>query len=349
MKKTGGGPAGFPRIVVKAPNWIGDAVLSSALFHEMRRFWPKSHVVVFARKKVLPVMRRLPGVDAVMEEEPGNLVRLSREVRAGRFDIAVSLSSSDIPALAFWLARVPMRIGFKGGLKGFFFSDAVEPPSRCVHQVFHYLKLGEPLGIGIPGNPSLAIRVTRTDRAEAAAFLRRRGVRTGARLVAFAPGASYGPAKRWFTSSWAVVGDAMQLKHRATVVIVGGREERPAALEVGRLMARPAVDATGALSLQGTSGLLSMCRAFLSNDSGLMHLGAAVGVPTLGLFGSSNPSWTAPFGRGNRVIWGLVECAPCYLRKCLPKRNYACLHAIKAQEVCDVLAGLAGFEPVRKF
>src|SRR6185503_5024189 len=125
---------------------------------------------------------------------------------------------------------------------------------------------------------------------------------------------------------------------REAVVLVGGREEAGPAVGIAAMCGREVVNAAGALSLGGTAALLARARAFVSNDSGLMHVGAAVGTRTIGLFGSSNPAWTAPFHPRSRALWGRVACSPCFRRTCLPGRGYACQAALTVDAVFAALA-----------
>jgi heptosyltransferase-2 len=246
--------------------------------------------------------------------------------------MAFNLTSSHRVASAMALARIPVRTGFAGGGRGMFMTSPVSPLARSRHQSVNYLSLA---GGGGKAEP---VRWTATagDRAEAGAFLRKAGLK--GRMVAFAPGAAYGPAKRWPDGSWAALADTLELEHGLGVVVVGGAAERSRAGAIAALTARKPVDATGCLSLGGTAALISRCAGFVSNDSGLMHVGATTGVPTVGIFGSSDPAWTAPHGRRCKALSRPVPCAPCFRRTCLPGRGYACLRAVQPASVISALS-----------
>jgi len=327
----------FPRIVVKAPNWIGDAVLAGPLLAALRVHWPGAHLGVLARPKVRPVIERGVRVDEIEDEPEHAPLALARLLKGGDWDLAFTLSSSLGVAFALAAARIPARVGFAGGGRHFFLTEPVPEPPRSVHQIEHYLLLGMAAGVDLPRAAELVWHSTRKDEAEAARFLRAHGGRREA-LVAFAPGASFGPAKRWFADSWAGLGDRLALDRGIRPVIVGGPAERGEAGRICGLMARAPVNATGLLSLGGTAALLRRCRAFVSNDSGLMHVGVAAGVPTIGLFGSSNPHWTGPRGERHEALWGNVPCSPCYRRTCVPGRDYACLKALSVGQVAAAVS-----------
>lgn len=330
----------FPRILVKAPNWLGDAVMSGPFLRAIRGHWNRGHLAVMARSKVRPVYERMEGIDEIIDE-PGGAWGISRRLKAGNFDLAFTLSSSHRAAAGMALAGIPSRVGFSGGGRGLFLTRTIPPMPRSIHVSRHYIALGSLEGVPVPKVVSTSWKVLPRDLAEARKFRRRAGIKSGGGMVAFAPGAAYGPAKRWMDGSWARLADLLALNSGVRIVVVGGRDEAERASAIGRLTAEPVIDATGRLSIAGTAALLSMCRGFVSNDSGLMHLGGAVGVPTLGLFGSSNPNWTAPLGRKTGFIFERVPCAPCYRRTCLPGRDYACLKAITPRAVYKALSGMA--------
>ena len=322
----------FPRILVKAPNWIGDAVLATPLLAALRAHWPDAHLGVLARAKIRPVIERGPAVDEIVDEPEGSPLRFARLLREGTWDLAISCSSSLRVAVAFGAARIPVRIGFAGGGRHLFLTEPVPPPPRSTHQIEHYLLLGMAAGLDAPGVRDLVWQTRPEDDAEVDRFLRI-SAEGGDRFVAFAPGASYGPAKRWFPRRWAALGDRLALENGVRAVLVGGPEEQAASLGIAAIMARPPVNASGLLSRGGTAALLKRCRAFVSNDSGLMHVGVAVGVPTIGLFGSSNPHWTGPRGGRHEALWGNVSCSPCYRRACVRGRDYGCLDALTVDRV----------------
>jgi heptosyltransferase-2 len=327
----------FPRVLVKLPNWIGDAVMAGPLVAALKAHFAGSHLALLARDRVRAVAERLPGADEVISEPPGPF-RLSRLLRDGDWDLAISCSSTLRAPLAFAVAGIPVRVGFSGGGRDALLTLKVPPLPRSVHQVSHYLALASAAGVPRPVSPRLAWSPKRGDAAEAGRFLSLFRP-AGGPLVAMAPGASFGPAKRWFPGRFAVLSDRLVLEHGMRTVLVGGPEERPIAERIASLCARRPLDACGRLSLGGTAALLKRCAAFVSNDSGLLHVGAAVGVRTVGLFGSSNPHWTGPFSPRGAALWGRVQCSPCYRRTCLPGRRYACLDSLSVDRVAAEVVG----------
>ena len=330
----------FPRILVKAPNWLGDAVMAGPFINALRNHWKGGYLAVMTRDKVRPVIERIEGIDEIIEER-STPWGIASSLDGGDYDLFFSLSSSIRPILAAALARIPERVGFSGGGRGVFLTRKIPPMPRSIHVSRHYLSLAALEGVPMPRQVATSWKVLPADLREAKRFLSRSGINTKEKLVAFAPGAAFGPAKRWFDSHWAELADQLEFNRGARIVIVGGREERARVEGIGRLTARKPIDSTDRLSIAGTAALLSLCRGFVSNDSGLMHIGGAVGVPTLGLFGSSNPHWTAPLGCRTNFLYERVSCSPCYRRTCLPGRDYACLRALTPSMVFKGIVSLA--------
>jgi len=329
----------FPRILIRAPNWIGDAVMAGPFLAAVKAGWPRAEVTVMARPRILEVVGRIGAPDSLVAEVSRSPFRLSRMMAAGGYDMAFTLTSSLAVVAALAMARIPVRVGFRGGGRGAFLTRAVAPLPRSSHQIDNYLSLAGAGGVTQGASPRWS--PTRKDREETAFFLRKSGSPARQSLVALAPGAAYGPAKRWPTARWAALVDLLTLRDCRGVVIVGGAGEREQAEAIAAQAAIKPVDATGRLSLGGTAALLARCTGFVSNDSGLMHVGAATGVPTVGVFGSTSGAWTGPRGLRCAVVARPVPCAPCYRRACLPGRGYACLKGISPEAVHAALARLS--------
>jgi len=309
----------------------------------VRSGWPKAHVTVMARPHVLEVVRRTASPDSLIADISRSPFGLARVMAAGGYDLAFTLTSSLKVAAAMALARIPVRVGFRGGWRAPFLTRAVVPLPRSEHQADNYLSLAG--RAGVPRGGPIKWNGARKDREEVAQFLRKAGTAGRKPLVALAPGAAYGPAKRWPIPAWAALADILSLGDGMGTVLVGGEGEREQAGAITALSAVKPLDATGRLSLGGTAALLGRCAGFVSNDSGLMHVGVATGVPTVGIFGSSNPSWTGPRGLRCVAVARPVPCAPCYRRTCLPGRGYACLKGITPEEVRSALLRASRIRP----
>jgi heptosyltransferase-2 len=298
------------RLLVRAPNWVGDVVLSLPALRDLRRAFASARLEVLARSWVAGIYRAVPEVDAVLESGGA-----STDVSAvrGRFDLAVLLPNSFAAALTAWRAGVPERWGYATDGRGGLLTRRCRVPSsvRGRSQVYYYRAMLEGLGLATEGPPDASLRCPDEWAARGRALLADEGPWIGVH-----PGAFYGSAKRWLKERFAVAADLVARRTGARVAIVGGAAERPLAEEVAADLEAPVRVLCGQTTLDELVGVLSRLRLLLSNDSGPMHLGAALGVPVVAVFGSTDWRETAPFSPIARVVREETSCAPCRLREC---------------------------------
>jgi len=323
------------RILLVAPNWLGDAVMALPAMADVRRAYPSSGLTIAARASVADVFKMVPFVDGVTRPE-----------QAQDADLAILFPNSFRSAWLVKKARVPERWGYRADLRASLLTRSVRRPSGSMHQGAYYQHLTRELGIDSgPLEPALA--VSDEQREAARAFLVERGWDPSRPLVVFAPGAAYGTAKRWMPE---YVGDlATQLirQRAATCVLVGSSKDRPTTTQVVRAVGADAVthviDATGATSIELLAGILAVSQGCVSNDSGAMHMAAALGVPLVAPFGPTNEFETAPLtreGRASRVVTHPVWCRPCMLREC--PIDHRCMKGITPDRVFAALDEVSG-------
>ena len=317
------------RLVVLAPNWLGDAIMALPLLADLRRSWTATTIIVAARPAVAPLFSMVPGVDEI--------VTLDRASEAQRLagahaDAALLLPNSFASA---WLTRkagIRERWGFARDLRGGLLTRAVRRPRTYGHQVEYYQALGR--AIGVENGPPLAtIHITATAQASAAALLREHGVDDGQAFVVLAPGAAYGRAKQWPPSHFASLGRRL-LADGLRVVLIGAVADRAACDDVSR--EATTINLAARTDLPTLAGVLTRARAVVSNDSGAMHLAAACGVPVTAIFGPTNDRRTSPLraselSRVPVVIATDVWCRPCMLREC--PIDHRCMTRISAEQV----------------
>lgn len=327
--------------LVVAPQWIGDAVMTEPL---LRRLHARGErITVGALPWVAPVYRAMPQVDEVIEFpfHHGGLQwrerkRLAREIE-GRFDVAYILPNSLKSALLPFLASIPKRVGYLGEARVGLLTHRLKNPKGKPPMVAFYSALsGE--GEVERDRPKLALVQEKVDAALKGQGLSRRG------YFVFAPGAEYGPAKRWPAIHFAELAKQLDLP----VVLLGSAKEAPLCAEIAHEAgAGRCIDLAGKTSLLDAFALIAASRAVVSNDSGLMHVAAAFAVPQLALFGSSSPEHTPPLNDRAKIIWlrddpsyqPPLDCSPCFEREC-PLGHTRCLVDITPERVQLELARL---------
>jgi len=334
-------PGEIEKILVRGTNWIGDVIMSLPAVSSARRTFPRARIAVLAKPWVADIYRLCPDVDEVIlfqspgvHDGLGGKLRLAAELREEGFDLALLLQNAIEAALIAWRARIPLRAGYDSDCRGFLLTHAVYRTRaiREVHQIDYYLEMVRALGFTAEGN---GIHITVDDGARAAAdrILGGYGVRVNDTLIGIAPGATYGPAKMWFPERFAAVADRLTNEFSARVALFGSAGDRGRTERVQHHAAHPFINLAGKTTLEEAIALIARCDLFISNDSGLMHLAGALGVPLVAIFGSTNPATTSPPGEKSRVIYKDVPCSPCLKKEC--PTDFRCMDLIQANEVHD--------------
>ena len=322
----------FSRILVRATNWVGDAVMSLPALRALRTRFPEARISVLARPWVADLYAREPFADEVIAYTAGRGAkdfagkwRAAAELRARKFDCAILLQNAFDAALLAWLARIPRRIGYNRDGRGLLLTDAVPVPTPGeipLHQRFYYLELLRRAGIldGFPDDDAV-----RLEGAAAAS--------DGETWVGVSPGAAYGSAKRWPADRFAEAAVEVAAGLGASVALFGSAGERTLCEEVERLIGSRArvANHAGKTSLREFIDLAAGCRVFLTNDSGAMHIASALGVPTVAVFGATDHIATGPAGERWRIVREPVECSPCLLREC--PIDHRCMTRVTAGRV----------------
>jgi heptosyltransferase II len=339
------------RVVVLAPNWLGDFVMALPAIADVRRALPDARIIVAARASVAGVARHAVGVDEAKALESdrrwwrrGAFQRDAAMLAAGGFDAALLLPNSFASA---WLARqaaIRERWGYAADFRRRLLTRAVPKPAGPRHQAAYYQhltsELGFPAGARVP-----QLSVPAGAASGARELLEQRGHAAGRALVVFAPGAAYGKAKQWIPAHVATLVRRLGRERAATCVLVGTRADMAVGKEIRRAAADVApgrvVDLIGTTTVEMLMGILSCADACVSNDSGAMHLAAAVGAPVVATFGPTNERATAPLaGKGARVavLTHNVWCRPCMLREC--PIDHRCMTRLAPDRVFEVVAGM---------
>ena len=326
------------RILIVAPSWVGDAILSEPLVAVLREPLGEPIVDVLAPPWCAPVYARMRGIGHIVENPLGHgelgLGRrraLAREIRARAYTYAFILPNSFKSALIPWFAGIPRRIGYAGeGRRALLTETRRLDPKAFPRLVDRFVALAVPKGRLIPTPPA---PVLVPNAANAAAAMRALKLSTHRPIAIFCPGAEYGPAKRWPAEHFIALARRL-LEEGYAVWLLGSPNDQAAALPIAAAI--PGVrDLTGRTDLGTAIDLLSLASVVVSNDSGLMHAAAAVGRPLVALFGSSSPDYTPPLSPLAQVAKIDIACSPCFQREC-PLGHFKCMRELDVEVVHDL-------------
>lgn len=333
--------------LIVAPGWVGDVVMGHSLVQVVAARWPGEPIDVLAPSWARPLLARMPEVRGVLEAPDGHgrldmiaLFGVVREARRRSFRRAIVTRRSFKAALVPWLAGVPTRTGTRGESRYWLVNDrrAVDATSHP-RSVVRLAVLGMPAGAR-PALDEVPWPRLRVDHARGRDVEARVGWTGGGPLVVLAPGAAFGPAKRWPLERWTELAKRLADGGHG-VVVVGGASERAEGRDLA--MAHPrVVDLTGRTSLDQVLDLMARSDVVVSNDSGLMHVAAASGARVVAIFGSSSPINTPPLSPTATVFWRALACSPCFERECPlgPRDGHLdCLRGIGVDEVLSAITG----------
>ncbi|MEO8361116.1 MAG: lipopolysaccharide heptosyltransferase II [Vicinamibacteria bacterium] len=319
------------RVVIRAPNWLGDVILSLPAVRDVRRAFPGARISVMARPSVAALYEAVPEIDAVITAS--GFVQEVRSVRSAhsRFDLAILLTNSMGTALAVAVAGVPERWGYATeGRSALLTRSAPVPASvRGRSQVDYYRAMLAAMGVST--SDGLDTSLTPLPAWKGAA----RGLLGEGRIVGIAPGAAKGSAKQWLPDRFAETADRLSAELGARAVLVGAPADGPAAQAVASAMSSTPINLCGQTDLRTFVGVISCLDALVANDSGAMHLGAALGIPTLGVFGPTMADETHPVGKKAVYVRGVAECSPCKHVDC--PIDHRCMTSVSSSVVVDTL------------
>jgi heptosyltransferase-2 len=331
------------RILVVAPSWVGDALLSQSLLILLKQRNPGVAIDVLAPGWALPIFRRMPQVDDVIESPfaHGELalrkrVQLGRGLRARQYDRAYVLPNSFKSALVPLFARVPERIGFVGEARRLLLTDARALDKRALpRMVERFASLAGASGAPIAGDlPPPCLQVDQAERDQLFTELR---LDRPSQLVCLCPGAEYGPAKRWPPQYFGELAAALAAQGH-TVCVVGSGKERVLGEAIHASSKGVAVNLCGRTTLDQAVVVLSGADMVVTNDSGLMHVAAALDRPLVALYGSSSPEFTPPLSARARILKLDIRCSPCFERTC-PLGHFDCMMKLMPGRVLAEIQG----------
>ncbi len=331
------------RILLIKPSSLGDIVHAFPVVSAIKAQWPGSHITWLVKRQWADLVERAEGVDQVwpVEMTVTSWIEAGRALRAQRFDLAIDLQGLFRSGILARLSGAPTRIGFANGREGspWFYTQRVPVLSPDLHAVDRYLSVVAALGASLPDKPRFRFRLSEEDMTVVRKLCQSKGLSVDKPWVAMNIGARW-PTKRWSPSSFAAVVDQLHEVQLDPVVMIGGAEERAYTNTLRALTDRPFIDLSGEIPLGYLPALLSKATAMITNDSGPMHIAAALGVPVVAIFGPTSPARTGPYGGGHQVLTSRIPCSPCFSRVCRHVPELECLHRIQPTQVVDVIRPL---------
>jgi heptosyltransferase-2 len=307
------------KIVIRATNWVGDAIMALPALRAVRSRFADSEITILARPYVAAIYKNQQVCDNMMFV--GDKKGILKELRAQKFDIALLLQNAFEAAWIVWRAGIRERIGYARDGRSPFLTKALpvpEPGEIPVHEQYYYLELLRRAGWldTLPNESFIKLNVSEENRQRAEEFLLSVGARPDRLRIAIGAGASYGSAKCWPPDRFAELANRLQMQSGADVILFGTSSEAPVSSAIAAGMHRQPIDLTGKTPISDLPSLLSQCRLFIGNDSGAMHVAAAVGLPVVAVFGPTDPFGTAPVTPRSSIVQEKPYCSPCFLRRC---------------------------------
>jgi heptosyltransferase-2 len=340
------------KIMIRATNWVGDAIMALPALRAIRQRHVDAQISIVARPYVADIYRDQQICDELISYHPkGDHLgwtgreKLAAELRARKFDIAILLQNAFDAAWLAWRAQISERIGYARDARSLLLTKAIpvpKPGEIPPHEKFYYLELLRRAGWldQLHDEPQITLRVPDAARQHAAKFLLEAGLRPHATRIAVGAGASYGTAKCWPPDRFAKALNKYLSYTDADVILFGTPGELPVSVAIAAELQRPPINLTGKTSIAELPALLSECHLFLGNDSGAMHVAAAVGLPVVAVFGPTDPEGTAPVTPHLTIVQQKPYCSPCFLRRC--PTDHRCMTAVTPAMVESALhAGLA--------
>jgi len=331
---------GIQRILIRSTNWIGDAIMTTPAVRAVRKNFPHAHISLLAKPWVIPIFEHSSNIDQIIEYDINGrhkgvrgIFRLARDIRTYSFDAVILFQNAIEAAIISRLANIPIRIGYNTDGRGLLLSHSVkrDVKIKTCHQTLYYLDILEKIGLYPDGN-HLELSVDPLIKEAVHKIIQQYNIASDELIVGINPSATYGTAKQWFPERFAELADQICKSYPARIIIFGG----PGDIDLGRriesMVNYPVINLSAKTSLGEAIGLIQACQLFITNDSGLMHIAAALNTPLIALFGSTNPITTGPLGKHSIVVREPVSCSPCLKVSC-PLERHICMERISVENV----------------
>ncbi|MFL6505709.1 MAG: lipopolysaccharide heptosyltransferase II [Candidatus Udaeobacter sp.] len=317
------------RILIRSSNWLGDAVMSVPAVRAIKNGRPDVHVTIAAPAKVAAMWKLIPEVDTIILLSEGSFLSVVRLLKQQMpFDVAIVFPNSLRVALETWLSGIPRTVGYRGHWRSWLVNQIVresKKPRPPEHHSLRFLRIARECGAETSN-----IEIQRPNQTS---NLKHQTLRIG-----LCPGAEYGPAKRWLPERFADAAAKITAQSSAQWILFGTKNDAAIGEQIATAIGDHCVNRIGQTTLDQLIDELRQCSLLLTNDTGTIHLAALLGVPVVGIFGSTEPRLTGPLGNRHTVLRHHVECSPCFLREC--PIDFRCMKAVTAEEAAEAVLSM---------
>jgi len=319
----------FKNIIIRMPNWLGDAVMATPLIEDIRNRWPNAKIAALCKPAIASLLSANPHLDECISFTDKKEV--IPKLRKNKYDLGILLTNSFSSAFEFWRGKVKERVGFSKDLRRFLLTKPLAIPKEKgkEHLVITFKRLLEPLGVEI-SKTEPKLYLSEEEKRGAKKLLLKYGIPEDALLVGINPGAAYGSAKCWLPDRFKMVTQKLLENRQVHILFFADGAGASLVHSICEGLPERVIDLGGKTSLRELVSLIASCDVFLTNDSGPMHVAASLKTPLVALFGSTNEIATGPYGHG-KVIHKHVPCSPCYKRTC--PIDFPCMKKIEVNEV----------------
>ena len=328
------------RILIRSTNWIGDAIMTTPAVRTIRQNYPDAEITLLALPWMADVFASCPHIDHIFIYDKHGAhkgligkLRLVANLRQQHFDMTFLLQNAFEAALITTLAGIPVRAGYSTDGRGMLLTHGVKkhPKIGLKHQVHYYQEMVQALGLRL-GPDSLELFLDEQAVLDAQQRLDAAGHSVNKPIIGLNPGAAYGPAKRWPAAKYGQLAKYLAGQTEGTILVFGTDADNEAAAEITSVAGDCVCDLTGKTSLAEALALIDRCDVFVTNDSGLMHVAAALTTPLVAIFGSTDHVATGPYSEKATIIRKPLDCSPCMKTHC-PKKHFHCMENITMEEV----------------
>ena len=324
------------KIVVRSVNWIGDAIMTTPAITQLAENFPDARITIVVKEWVKDVFINNPFIDDIVVCNPKNRVgyiKLIKKLRKERFDIGIVFPNSFSSALFLFLLGTKYRVGYKTDCRSMFLNIKTPRTSDLEFEklrIDYFLNIANLIGEK-QADRELVLNVSKESETFAKNFLKENKIDETDTTIGFNPGAAYGKSKRWPVKKYAELGNRLIDTYKAKLVLFGSSHDQGVVNALAKGLRDKCAIAAGKTTLQDSMGLVNKCKLFVTGDTGPLYIASALRVPTLAIFGPTNPDTVAIPSEKLQIIYKRVSCSPCFLREC-PK-DHRCMEEVSVEEV----------------